>query len=149
MSGSGPRLPDGLRQAAGVVLQGGNRIGPAHTGFRWLSAVGSARLPGQGTALVGVLDPFWDSKPYISPDEFRRFCGPTVPLARLPKRTWTSDETFVADIEVSHFGPAAMSGVTPNWTVNRGAEVVETGPLTGVGHSDRTAHATWPHPVCR
>ena len=23
-------------------------------------------FPGQGTALVGVLDPFWDSKPYVS-----------------------------------------------------------------------------------
>ena len=32
-------------------------------------------FPGQGTALVGVLDPFWDSKPYVTPEEFRRFCG--------------------------------------------------------------------------
>ena len=32
-------------------------------------------FPGQGTALVGVLDPFWDSKGYVTADEFRRFCG--------------------------------------------------------------------------
>ncbi len=33
-------------------------------------------FPGQGTALVGVLDPFWDSKGYVTADEFRRFAGP-------------------------------------------------------------------------
>ena len=45
-------------------------------------------FPGQGTALVGVLDPFWDSKPYVNPGEFRRFCNSTVPLVRLPKRVF-------------------------------------------------------------
>ena len=33
-------------------------------------------FPGQGTALVGVLDPFWDSKPYLSPAEFQPFLRP-------------------------------------------------------------------------
>ena len=40
-------------------------------------------FPGQGTALVGVLDPFWDSKGYVTAEEYRRFSGQTVPLARL------------------------------------------------------------------
>jgi hypothetical protein len=30
-------------------------------------------FPGQGTALVGVLDPFWGEKGYISPAEYKRF----------------------------------------------------------------------------
>jgi len=75
-------------------------------------------FPGQGTALVGVLDPFWDSKPYISPEEFSRFCGPTVPLARLSKRIFTSDEKLVADIDVSHFGPEPLTGATAHWTLS-------------------------------
>ncbi|MBN1815802.1 MAG: hypothetical protein JW828_00485, partial [Sedimentisphaerales bacterium] len=29
-------------------------------------------FPGQGTALVGVLDPFWEHKGYVSADEYRR-----------------------------------------------------------------------------
>ena len=33
-------------------------------------------FPGQGTALVGVLNPFWESKGYVSPEEYARFCGP-------------------------------------------------------------------------
>ena len=43
-------------------------------------------FPGQGTALVGVLDPFWDEKGYVTAEEYSRFCNATVPLARLAKR---------------------------------------------------------------
>ncbi|MCH5376778.1 MAG: discoidin domain-containing protein, partial [Planctomycetes bacterium] len=86
-------------------------------------------FPGQGTALVGVLDPFWDSKPYVNPAEFRRFCGPTVPLARMTKRMWTSDETFAADVEVTHFGAAPLIGITPQWTVTCGKDEVAAGSL--------------------
>ena len=41
-------------------------------------------FPGQGTALVGLLNAFWDSKGLVTPAEFRRFCGPVVPLLRSP-----------------------------------------------------------------
>ncbi|MHC4325438.1 MAG: sugar-binding domain-containing protein, partial [Planctomycetota bacterium] len=64
-------------------------------------------FPGQGTALVGILDPFWDSKGYIEPHEHYRYCCETVPLARMEKRGWTTEETFVAGIEIAHFGPSA------------------------------------------
>jgi len=72
-------------------------------------------FPGQGTALVGVLDPFWESKGYVAPAEFRRFCNSTVPLARLSKRVFTSEETLEADLEVAHFGPAALKETAVEW----------------------------------
>jgi hypothetical protein len=72
-------------------------------------------FPGQGTALVGVLDAFWDSKGYITPAEFRRFYNTTVPLARMAKRVWTSDETFRVDLEVAHFGPAPLENAVASW----------------------------------
>lgn len=72
-------------------------------------------FPGQGTALIGVLDPFWDSKPYVSPQAYRRFSGATVPLARMAKRTWTNDETFTAGVEVAHYGPADLEEATVAW----------------------------------
>jgi beta-galactosidase len=72
-------------------------------------------FPGQGTALVGVLDPFWESKGYVSAEEFRRFCGPTVPLARVLKRTWTAGETFAADLEVAQFGRDPIEGAVAAW----------------------------------
>jgi hypothetical protein len=70
-------------------------------------------FPGQGTALVGVLDPFWEPKGYVSAKEYSRFCGPTVPLARLPKRVFTADETLDAELEVAHFGAAPLAATVP------------------------------------
>ncbi len=62
-------------------------------------------FPGQGTALVGVLNPFFESKGYITPEEFRMFCSETVPLARIDRLVYTNTETFNADLEIFHFGP--------------------------------------------
>ena len=99
-------------------------------------------FPGQGTALVGVLDPFWDSKGYVTADAFRRFSGPTVPLARLERRVFTTAETLEADVEVAHFGPKPLVAVQPVWrlvgddgkTVARGVLPVRDVPVdNGVG----------------
>ena len=72
-------------------------------------------FPGQGTALVGVLDAFWDSKGYITPAEFARFCGPVVPLARLKKMVFTTAETLTADVELAHFGPEDFKALGLVW----------------------------------
>ncbi len=78
-------------------------------------------FPGQGTALVGVLDPFWESKGYISADEYRAFCGPTVPLLRMDRCVWTTDETFVADAEIAHYGAGPIENARPRWSVHDSA----------------------------
>jgi hypothetical protein len=75
-------------------------------------------FPGQGTALVGILDTFWDSKGYIEADEHRRYCCETVPLVRMTKRTWTTNEVFTASIEVAHFGPAPIRDAVTIWSIN-------------------------------
>ncbi|MGC3961454.1 MAG: glycoside hydrolase family 2 TIM barrel-domain containing protein [Verrucomicrobiota bacterium] len=59
---------------------------------------------GQGTALVGLLDPFWEEKGYASAPAWRQFCGPTVPLARLSKRVFTTAELLETPIELTHYG---------------------------------------------
>lgn len=88
-------------------------------------------FPGQGTALVGVLDPFWDSKPYASPAEYKQFSGPIVPLARLAKRTFTSSETLSAQIDVSQFGPTDLMDVTVKWSLlDAAGKAVKEGTLT-------------------
>lgn len=60
-------------------------------------------FPGQSTATVGLLDSFWDSKGYITPEKFREFCAPAVPLARMEKFVWLNSETFAADLELANF----------------------------------------------
>ncbi|MCP4261472.1 MAG: hypothetical protein GY774_28815 [Planctomycetes bacterium] len=88
---------------------------PGFAGFQLLDL---HDFPGQGTALVGILDPFWDSKGYIEPQQHKRYCNETVPLLRMKKRIWTSDETFSAGVEIAHFGPASINNAVTLWSVN-------------------------------
>jgi len=74
-------------------------------------------FPGQGTALVGVLNPFWDTKGYVDGEEFSMFCNRTVPLARMEKLIWTNNETFKASLEVSHFDKQPLTDATIEWTI--------------------------------
>jgi GH18 family chitinase len=76
-------------------------------------------FPGQGTALVGVLDPFWDSKGYVTAEAFRRFAGQTVPLARLDRRVFTTPEALEADVEVAHFGKSPLAAAKAAWRLVR------------------------------
>jgi hypothetical protein len=85
-------------------------------------------FPGQGTALVGVLDPFWGEKGYISPAEYKRFCNSTVPLARLKKLIFTNNETFEAEIEVAHYGDSALVACIPEWKITgTGDKLIQSG----------------------
>lgn len=100
---------------------------PGHCGFELLDL---HDFPGQGTSTVGLLDAFWDSKGLITPEAYRRFCGPTVPLLRMPKRTYTTDETFTAGAEISHFGPKDIANAKPKWSIaDKQGQVVASGTL--------------------
>jgi len=72
-------------------------------------------FPGQGEALVGLLDSFWDSKGILTPEEFRRFSSDTVPLARMQKFVWREGETFEAAAEVAHYGSRPIDGAAARW----------------------------------
>ena len=91
-------------------------------------------FPGQGTALVGVLDPFWDPKPYITADGYRSFCGPITPLARFDRRAFEGGEAFEADVEVAQFGPSDLADARVRWSLTRddGEQLAtgEFGPMT-------------------
>jgi hypothetical protein len=72
---------------------------------------------GQGGALIGVLDAFWDRKGYVEAEEFRQFNNETVPLARLRDRVFKTDDTLKADVEVAHFGPTALTSARSRWRI--------------------------------
>jgi hypothetical protein len=74
-------------------------------------------FPGQGTALVGILNVFMESKGLTTPEAWRRFCCETVPLLRMKKYTWTNDETFIGRVQVAHYGPADLADARLTWTV--------------------------------
>ncbi len=96
---------------------------PSFGGFQLLDL---HDFPGQGTALVGVLDPNWEEKGYISPEEYSRFCNETVPLAKFPKRIYVSEEPIEVKVDVSHFGEHQLKQVKPNWKItNTKGEVIK------------------------
>ena len=74
-------------------------------------------FPGQGEALIGLLDPFWETKGILKPDEMRGFFGETVALARFEKHVWTNNETFAAKIQLAHYGKADLPAATVIWTL--------------------------------
>lgn len=87
---------------------------PGFAGFQLLSLYD---FPGQGTALVGVLDPFWEEKGYVTPEEYSKFCNTTVPLVRMEKRAFYNFEPFVAQVEAAHFGAEELPGSVPVWRI--------------------------------
>jgi len=86
---------------------------PGFGGFQLLDLQG---FPGQGTALVGMLNVFMESKGLITPEAWRRFCCETVPLLRMKKYTWTTDETFIGRVQIAHYGPADLPDARVTWT---------------------------------
>lgn len=60
-------------------------------------------FPGQGSAIVGVLNPFWESKGYVTPEEYSEFCNSVVPLARMKSLVYKSGDTLVADVDVAQY----------------------------------------------
>lgn len=99
---------------------------PGFGGFQLLDL---QDFPGQGTALVGILDAFMDSKGLISPAEWRNFCSEVVPLAKMKNRIWKNTDVFSAQICVAHYGERDMDE-TCQWTIkNAHGEIVVKGQL--------------------
>ena len=96
---------------------------PNSGGFQLL---GLADFPGQGSAYVGILDAFWESKGLVTPEKFRESCGPVVLLARMPGRIFTPADTLTAKIGVYNFGPDAIKAGNIRWSLNDegGKEIV-------------------------
>lgn len=87
---------------------------PGISGFQLLDL---HDFPGQGTALVGLLNAFWESKGILTGEQFREFCAPVVPLLRFPKAVYTNNETFEAQIELCNYGKEELKNSTLAWEV--------------------------------
>ena len=113
-------------------------------GYAGFSLLDLHDYPGQGTALIGLLDPFWDSKGLITPEEHKRYAGAIVPLLRFKKRTYNAGEVFEATAELANFGAAEIHEAHGAWAITdqAGAEVASgtlsqvaapTGTITELG----------------
>jgi hypothetical protein len=85
---------------------------------------------GQGTALIGVVDAFWGPKSYVTAEQFRRFSGQTVPLARMTEHVYRSSDPFNVDVEIAHYGADPIANASPVWRfVDLNGKVVSQGTL--------------------
>lgn len=84
-------------------------------GFAGFQLLDLQDFPGQGTALVGLLDAFLDDKGFIKPELWRNFCQPSVLLARFKSYTWTEGETFKARFQIAHYGEKDIENARFTW----------------------------------
>lgn len=75
-------------------------------------------FPGQGTALVGMLDAFMDSKHVVTPEDWRASCRDVALLLSFEKYCWTRDETFTARVQVANYSNRTP-GQALRWTMLR------------------------------
>lgn len=81
--------------------------------------------PAQGSALVGLLNVFWESKGIIAPEEFRQSCNSLTILLKMPKRIWLNNEMFKADIVVPNYLSEDLHQLDIEWSVqNREEEII-------------------------
>jgi hypothetical protein len=86
--------------------------------------------PGQGTAPVGVLNVFWKPKGYVTPEQFRRFCAPIVPLARVRQLIYSTAQKLDVPVEIANFSAGALKGAVAQWkVVDDDGKVVAKGEL--------------------
>lgn len=109
---------------------------PGLSGFQLL---GLQDFPGQCTALVGLVDSFWDNKGLVTEKWFRQACSPVTPLIRYEKVCWTSDETFKAGVEFANYWKEDITG-TAEWKCKSAKETIGSGsfPISLVnGRTDK------------
>ncbi len=111
--------------------------------YSGISLLGLQDFPGQGTALVGMMNTHLEPKPYAfaAPERFEAFFRDTLPLVLLPRYTWTAGETLQAPVRLAHYGRETLSGQAAwslegeNFSVSGSLPLTEAGPggLTGLG----------------
>src|SRR5690606_26723754 len=84
-------------------------------------------FPGQGTALVGLLDAFWDSKGILDSTDFKRFNGPLVPLLNFEKATYKNSEIFNAEISISNYLQPFHESQTIEWSIGKEDTILKSG----------------------
>ncbi len=103
---------------------------PGISGFQLL---GLQDFPGQSTALVGLVDAFWDSKGIVSPSEWRAFCDAVVPLARFSRATYWNTDTLRFTLETANYSAQPLTHARMAWRLTGGEGASQTIVAEGQG----------------
>lgn len=93
-----------------------------------ISLLGLQDFPGQGTALVGMMNSHLEPKPYdfARPERFLEFFQECRILVKLPHYTYEAGERLIAEVEAANFGKRNIEGVFC-WTLAGKKSVSENG----------------------
>lgn len=83
-----------------------------------ISLLGLQDFPGQGTALVGMMNSHMEPKPYpfARPERFREFFRESRIFVKMPRYTYEEGEHLTAEVEVANFGKESITGEL-GWTL--------------------------------
>ncbi len=97
-------------------------------GMSGLSLLGIQDFPGQGTALVGMLDSHLCTKPYAfaQPEKFRSFFNDVVPLLYLKGFTYQNGEWVTAELKLANYSKKVMETEVA-WCVKGGEQILIAG----------------------
>ncbi|MCH5232389.1 MAG: beta-glycosidase [Muribaculaceae bacterium] len=94
--------------------------------------------PGQGTSLVGILDPFMESKDYISAEKWRQSNNGKMILAKFPKFSFYENETVKIPLLYINYDGYLNETPTISWTTDFDSGVV-TGFNSSIGQNDASS----------
>ncbi|WP_167619363.1 sugar-binding domain-containing protein [Maribellus sediminis] len=117
---------------AAMCYKADNEIALRTPGFGGFQILDLQDFPGQGTALVGMLDAFMDSKGFITPEEWRQSCAAQTIQAKMPKYVWESSEEFRAELITINYGEGDLTDESIKWTLSD-----ENGAVLSQGETEK------------
>ncbi len=85
----------------------------ATEGYSGISLLGLQDFPGQGTALIGMMNTHLQPKPYdfAKPERFEAFFRDVLPLALIPRFTWNDGDAIPITFLMANYGKEDLRGI--------------------------------------
>ncbi len=74
--------------------------------------------PGQGSAFVGILDAFMESKGITTANEWHQWCSPVVPLLLTDRFCYDENEMMNAKVQIANYGGESLKGKKLVWKLD-------------------------------
>lgn len=90
--------------------------------------------PGQGSAFVGMLDAFMDSKGLTTPEEWRQWCSPVVPLLEMDSLCFADSDTLRARVKVANYSGLPGFNNVSMWCELKDGDQLLSSETCGLGY---------------
>lgn len=74
--------------------------------------------PGQGSAFVGILDAFMESKGITTANEWHQWCSSVVPLLMTDRFCYDENEMMNAKVQIANYGGESLKGKKLVWKLD-------------------------------